>query len=467
MELATPTEFNLPRRWTELRPHAEQLRLVTSPAKFKVVPAGRRSGKTERAKRHLIKCGLRYPPGSNFFAGAPTRDQAKRIWWQDLKDMSPPHLVASISESELTIWFINGTKLVVVGMDKPERIEGTPWDGGVLDEFANMKPDAWMQNVYPALADREGWCWLIGVPEGRNHYYDLYKAALAKRADGLWDAFTWFSSDILPAHIIEAAKEDLDELSYQQEYEASFVNFVGQAYYPFNDTQHCDRLRDRYNPNGNLIFMLDFNVDPGTASVAQEMVLPRRITPTKGIEVGGRKMFKEAIIEPEVEGTGIIGEVHIPRNSNTPAVCDKLIADWKDHQGKIFVYGDATGGARGTAQTEGSDWDIVKNKLYDGFGSDRVFLKVDKSNPTERSRINAVNSRLLSQNGTIRMMVDPAHAPETVKDFEGVRLLEGGSGQIDKKHDPTLTHLTDGVGYYVARTYPLRKVSATTRELRV
>lgn len=467
MELAVQTKVNLPRRWTVLKPHAEQLRLVHSTAKFKVVPAGRRSGKTERAKRHLIKCCLRYPPGSNFFAGAPTRDQAKRIWWQDLKDMSPPALVANISESELTIWFINGTRLVIVGMDKPERIEGAPWDGGVLDEFANMKPEAWMQNVYPALADREGWCWLIGVPEGRNHYYDIHKAALAKRGDGLWDSFTWPSSDILPAHIIEEARNDLDELSFKQEYEASFVNFEGQAYYPFNDSQHCDRLRQNYNPRADLIFMLDFNVDPGTAGVAQEMVLPRRIIPTKGIIVGGRKLFKETVMDDEVIGTGIIGEVHIPRNSNTPAVCDKLIQDWGEHQGKIMVFGDATGGARGTAQTEGSDWDIVKNKLYDGFGSDRVFMKVDKGNPTERSRINAVNSRLLSQNGVVRMMVDPAHAPETVKDFEGVRLLEGGSGQIDKKHDPKLTHLTDGVGYYVARTYPLRKVTTTTRELRI
>ncbi len=467
MELPVQTKVNLPRRWTQLREHAEQLRLVHSTAKFKVVPAGRRSGKTERGKRWLLRCCMTYPPGSNFFAGAPTRDQAKRIWWQDLKDLSPPQLVANISESELTIWYINGTRLVVVGMDKPERIEGAPWDGGVLDEFANMKPDTWMQNVYPALADREGWCWLIGVPEGRNHYYDIYKAALAKRDGGLWDAFTWFSSDILPAHIIEAAKQDLDELSYQQEYEASFVNFTGQAYYPFNDAQHCDRLRQNYNPRGTLILMFDFNVDPGTATIAQEMVLPRRIAVTKGVMVGDRQLFKDEIMEPEVIGTGIIGEVHIPRNSNTPAVCDKLIDDWGEHQGKIEVYGDATGGARGTAQTEGSDWDIVKNKLYNHFGADRVFMKVDKGNPTERSRINAVNSRLLSQSGVVRMMVDPTTAPETVKDFEGVRLLEGGSGQIDKKHDPKLTHLTDGVGYYVARTYPLRKVTTSTRELRI
>ena len=42
-----------------------------------------------------------------------------------------------------------------------------------------------------------------------------------------------------------------------------------------------------------------------------------------------------------------------------------------------------------------------------------------------------------------------------VKDFEGVKLLEGGSGEIDKKADPMLTHLTDGIGYYIAKEFPI------------
>jgi len=55
------------------------------------------------------------------------------------------------------------------------------------------------------------------------------------------------------------------------------------------------------------------------------------------------------------------------------------------------------------------------------------------------------------------MMIDPKHAPHTVKDFEGVRLLEGGSGEIDKKHEDQkmLTHLTDAFGYYVAKEFPV------------
>lgn len=448
-------------RWTPLRYHIEQSRLIHSPARFKVVPAGRRSGKTERAKRQLVKCCLNAEsafPDPNYFAAAPTRDQAKRIYWDDLKLLSPKSVVRRISETDLSIWYITGAMLSVVGMDKPERIEGSPWDGGVLDEYANMKNTAWGANVRPALSDRDGWCWLIGVPEGRNHYYDTWNDALGPlniANGGDWDGFTWFSSDILSAKEIESAKRSLDELTYQQEYEASFVNFEGQAYYPFDRTLHCAALRQLYNPRADISLCLDFNVDPGIAVIAQEMDFPRKIA-TASVNVKGREIFNN-VAQPAKGGTGVIGEVHIPRNSNTPAVCRRFIKDWGDHEGLVYVYGDATGGARGTAQTEGSDWDIVKTELFAHFGPNRVHFRVPSANPTERARINAVNTRLQAGDGEIRFMIDPSAAPMTVKDFEGVRLLGGGSGELDKKADPKLTHLTDGLGYYIVREYPIRR----------
>ena len=375
-----------------------------------------------------------------FFAAAPTRDQAKRIWWDCLKAMVPKWAMhGKPSESELVIRFRNGSSIWVVGMDKPERIEGSPWDGGVLDEFANMKPHTWGAHVRPALSDRLGWCDLIGVPEGRNHYYDMAEAAKARMlelgTDSDWGFYTWKSADVLPPEEVEAARRDLDPLTFQQEYEASFVNFVGQAYYPFSD-QHKAKLE--YNPKAPLIVCLDFNVEPGVAWISQEMRLP----------IGN-------------DGTGVVGEVYIPRNSNTPAVCRKLIEDWGEHGGKVKVYGDATGGARGSAKVAGSDWDLVTEALRGHFGQ-RVSFHVPKSNPTERARVNAVNSRLLSGDGTIRLQVDPTRAPHVVRDFEGVRTLEGGSGEIDKKSDPNLTHITDAGGYYIVREFPIVRRGAST-----
>lgn len=423
MTLLTP-------RWYPLRPHPEQRRLIGCGTRFCVVPAGRRSGKTERAKRFLIRAAMRETryADARFFLSAPTRDQAKAIFWQDLKAFLPPWMIKDTRDGELMIRLVTGTEIWVIGLDKPQRMEGRSWNGGIIDEVANVKAGAWPENIRPALSDRRGWCWLIGVPEGRNHYYDMWKRAISG-ADPEWDGFTWPSADILPPEEVASASRDLDPLTFAQEYEASFVNFEGRAYYPFTEATHCARLA--YDPARPLALCFDFNVDPGVAVIAQEQRLPN-----------GQ------------DGTGVVGEVHIPRNSNTEAVCRKIIQDWGRHQGRVVCFGDASGGARGSAKVAGSDWDLIKAQLRPVF-RERLFFEVPAANPAVRARINAVNTRLKAGDGTIRMMVDPARAPHVVKDLEGVRLLAGGSGEIDKKADPALSHISDALGYCIERVFPV------------
>lgn len=438
-------EVVLTDRMYTLRFHPEQSRLWTHTARFRVVPAGRRSGKTELAKRFLVVKALE---GTNFsdprfFAAAPTRDQAKRIYWDDLKAMIPPEFIVKVSESLLYIKLINNAEIWVIGMDKPQRIEGSPWDGGILDEYGNMKKGAWGENVRPSLSDRRGWCWLIGVPEGRNHYYKTYKKANADTT-GEWATFHWISADILPEEEITAAKRDLDELTYKQEYEASFINFTGRAYYNFEEAVHVKRLL--YSKIAPLGFCFDFNVAPGTASVVQEQPHPEGLRDSAGNPI---------IV------SGVIGEVWIPRGSNTVRVCRRLIHDWGRHAGRIVCYGDATGGAKGSAKVKGSDWQLIKDTLRTNWPANRIGFKVPASNPRERDRVNAVNSRLTNVHGDHRLYVDP-RCEHMIDDLDGVVLLEGGSGELDKSSDENLTHLSDGLGYYLWQEYPVKKKYAAT-----
>lgn len=434
MNAITPVTMplvQLTKRWTPMRQHELQWRYYHSKHRFNCVPAGRRSGKTEIAKRRLINKALRGSKFENprYFAAAPVRQQAKDIYWEDLKRLVPDWMKkGSPSESELVIRLITGTEIHVEGLDKPERIEGQPWDGGILDEYGNMKEKAWPANVRPALADRNGYCDLIGVPEGRNHYYETYLTAKTDDS-GTWGCYHWKSADILPPEEIKQARRDLDELTYLQEYEADFVNFSGRAYYTFDIEKHVGDLR--YDKRFDLVFTFDFNVAPGVANIIQEQRLPN-----------GKAL-----------GSGIIGEVHIPQNSNTNKVCDKLIEDWGEHEGRILCYGDATGGAGGSAKVEGSDWDLIYKKLKPVF-KDRLFLRNALANPPEAVRVTSVNSRILSIDGTIRMMVDRT-CKETIKDFDGVVLEEGGARKIDKKKTPLLTHHTDGIGYYFHEEFPI------------
>lgn len=438
-------------RLYRLRYHPIQTAFHNSRARFNVVPAGRRSGKTEIAKRKLVRTsvapvklgGSRFPD-PKYFCAAPTRDQAKRIFWTDIKLMTKSLGLwrKDPSETALIVYLWPNVEIHIIGLDKPERAEGHPWDGGILDEYANMKKETWPENVRPALADRQGWCDLIGVPEGRNHYYEEWLKALE---DGQYRVgYHWKSADILPAEEIKEAKRDLDELTYQQEFEGSFVNFTGMAYYKYNEKVHVSRCHQYYDPRQRLIFTFDFNVSPGTASVLQEMYRwPEGTNPVQGDSI-----------------TSVIGEVHIPRNSNTDRVCRKLIKDWGDHQGEVWCYGDATGGNKGSAKVKGSDWDLIKANLNAHFG-ERAHYKVKSKNPRERQRVNSVNSRLMNMDGDIHFQIDGAKAPNVCKDFERTRILEGSAGEIDKS-DLAVTHLTDGIGYYVEREYPVIRVTPAT-----
>jgi len=434
-----------------LRYHPEQARLWRSDARFNVIPAGRRSGKTEIVGKRKLILRAMAPPSqggspyefANYFVAAPTLTQVKRIYWNDLKRLIPKEFVDVKSESELWIRLINQHTIWCVGLDKPERIEGVPWDGGVIDEIGNIKPDAWEANIRPALSDRGGWCDFIGVPEGRNHYYDLDMKARENKS-GEWGHFHWISADILPASEIENAKADMDELTYLQEYEASFINFSGRAYHSFTEERNCRKISHLYNPTRTLLLMFDFNMEPGICAIGQLL------------------QYKK---HDKWLSTLMFDEVRIPRHSNTIRVCDKIIEKYgKRHFGPILCYGDSTGGSGGSAKILGSDWELIGKKLRKEFG-DRIKFRVRRRNPRERDRINALNSLLYSTNEQVKLYVDPGACPHTVKDLEGVILLEGGSGEIDKKSTPMLTHITDAIGYYAEREFPVR--SSHVRDMKL
>lgn len=424
--------------WTFFKYHKEQSRLWNSPALFKMVPAGRRSGKTAMAKRWVIHCALNTTlPDARYICAAPTYQQAKDIFWDDLKALIPSKFVADIYESELTIKVITGAVICVRGMDKPMRVEGKPLDGIVLDEYGNMKPTVWEENILPALGTPGrpmGWAWFIGVPEGRNHYYKLYKKAQNPKSKE-WDTFHWISADIMDPERIAMYRRTMDPLTYAQEMEGSFINYQGRIYYVFSAEKHA-RETLPYHPGKPIAFCFDFNAEPGVAAILQEQRYE-----------GNRLEVAEQI-------TGVIGEVWIEKNSVTPMVCRRLIKDWGDHQGEVHIYGDATGGAKGSAKTEGSDWVLVRKMLKPHF-QDRLKWRVPKGNPSERARVNTVNSRLESMDGMIHMLVDPNKAPHVIEDFEGVIGVKGGSGEILKEPESPLTHISDAIGYYTNKKHPL------------
>jgi hypothetical protein len=409
----------LTKRWTQLRYHPEQTEI--------------------EGKRRLVIDALSETevPDARFIAAAPTVAQAKEIFWSDLLALTPSWAVAKVNRTELSISLINSARLMVCGLDRPQRIEGVPIRRITVDEIANCPSDAWAAHIRPALSDPNclGSASLIGVPEGRNFFYKMVKAAEAC-STGEWDHFTWLSADIVPAAEIAAARASLDPMTYAQEYEGSFITFEGRAYYGFGR----ENVRElEYDRGLDLVFCFDFNVKPGVAVVLQEQAL----------------------------GTCVIGEVWIERDSNTPAVCKRLGRDWgkagKKHEGRVKCYGDPTGGLRGTAKVDGTDWELIRSHLsrefpgsveISGEAYPRVMIDVESHAGPERVRVNALNGRIQAADGSRHLFVDARKAPHMVEDFEGTRLKPDGSGELDKK-DKMATHMTDAVSYYAKSKFPL------------
>lgn len=448
---AEPIPLPLTRRWTPLIPHPEQVRMMFSKARFIVVVGGRRSGKSERVKRLALMRA--WAPQKNarsrYLFAAPTDDQAHDLFWFDLLALTPPWMLARRpSRTEGTIWLKNGVELIVRGTKESRRLEGQPFDGVVLDEYAEMDPMVWQSTIRPMLSEmgRTGWAIFLGRPKGRNHFHKLGTefAQAEERED--WDYFHWSSVDLMDPAEIESARDTSDALLFQQEYGAEFILRDGRAYYAFErDTHAVEPVT--YDPTLPLSLCFDFNVEPGVCAYVQEQAY-RGTNPKIGSQF-----------------TAVVGEVWVERNSNTEIVCRRIIADFgpggrlageHGHRGEVRIYGDATGGARRTSGIEGADWQIVRNVLRATFG-DRLTFCVRDANPLERDRVNAVNTRLRSAKGTVRLLVDPKRAPHVATDLENVSLIPGGSGEIDKptsKKLSDLTHISDALGYYVFERFP-------------
>lgn len=398
--------MTLPLRWTPLRYHPEQSRLWNSQARFIIALAGRRSGKTEINKRKLV---LRLAqktmfPDANYFAAAPTFNQAKKIFWKDFKALVPKRWVKRVYESDLAIETVMGSTLFVVGLDKPQRIEGSPWDGGMLDEYADMKPEVWSENIRPLLSDRNGFCWFSGVPEGLNHYYDLWNDKVLGKEEG-WEGFYWKSADILPPKEIETAKRDLDARTFRQEYEASFEDAQGQVYYAYSEDNQQDIKLD---PKLPIILCVDFNVDPCIWIVAQS---------------DGHKVY-------------CIDEIH-QLNTNTPEMTREYLKRYGKYD--TIVYGDSSGSSRSTAGK--SDYAIMAE-----MGLRKQNIK--KANPRVKDRVNAMNKMLCNAKGERRLL----HSPKCVELRKDL-LKVVWKGQDINKSDIKRTHSTDALGYYIEYEY--------------
>ena len=380
-----------------------QLTVFHDQARFKMLAAGRRFGKTHLSLVQLIVWAAQKAGSLNWYI-APTYRAAKSIAWRQLKAMVPPELFASKNEVDLSIELINGSRIELKGGDRYDSLRGNSLSNVILDEEAYIPQDWWEMVIRPAWADQQGKAIFISTPCGYNFFHEWFEQAETEPG---WQTFTYntIQGGNVPPEEVELARRTLDERTFAQEFLASFETFSGRVFPEFCDDNIDPTVKDMGGP---ILVGLDFNV---------------------GIMAG--------VICSKVGDTLHIWDEIAVKNSNTDEVCLMLRERFPDRQ--IIAYPDPTGKARKTSAAGATDHGIIRK-----YG-----IKVVAPNApwAIKDRLNATNWLIKNAVGEVRMFVHPK-AKNTIKGFKSVTYKEGSDDFVVDK-DPGLEHWIDGCGYLI------------------
>ena len=383
-----------------------------SEARFRVLVAGRRFGKSYLSCIELLR-GAINKPGETFFYCAPTYRMAKDIAWKTIKQLVPQAWVKSKNESDLKIELRNGSMIELKGTENAMALRGRSLSGCVLDEAAFMDAGVWFEVLRPALADKQGWALFISTPEGTaSWFYDLWCYAGEVANDWQRWSYTTIEGGNVPPEEVEAARSQLDPRTFRQEFEASFENLSGLVAINFSEANITPTAEDI--PKLPLWVGLDFNVDNMSAVC--------------GVRVGEElHIFKELLLV----------------NATTWDMADELIHHFGLER-RIDICPDPTGAARKTAGVGLTDHAILRKA--------GLRVSTPKSPWKIRDKVNCVNTAILDSTGERRLKIHPS-CRETIKSLR--TLVYDATGLPNKKLG--VDHMFDALGYLCLMKFNLNK----------
>lgn len=224
----------------KFNPHAKQHQVLVDPNKLVAVCAGRRSGKTKTGQYKVQQMLLTFDPSlkglseQHILVGMPTLKQARAVWWQELKLQFSDHpLVTAISESDFRIVTRRPYPDIILRGTNDQQgnaLRGIEIYGAVLDEFADIKPAAWYEAIYPAC---KGQILIIGTPKGKaGLFYETYNLPTTSRYH-----FTTLDNPFYPKAQVEYARSILSDRAFRQEFLACWEDYEGQIFTGYKGPQ--------------------------------------------------------------------------------------------------------------------------------------------------------------------------------------------------------------------------------------
>jgi hypothetical protein len=380
--------------------------------RFICVVAGRRFGKTHLSIRQL--CRHARQPDSTVWYVAPTYRQAKQIVWRKLKNkLQDLRWSKRVNESELSIELKNGSIISLKGADNADSLRGVGLDYLVMDEFADIDPGAWYEVLRPTLADRQGGALFIGTPKGLGNWaHDLYNMPSEQPEQWASYQYTTVDGGQVKLEEIEAARRDLDERTFRQEFMATFETYAGRIYYAFD---RKDNVKELIELDLSVIYIgIDFNIDPMSAVIATKK---------------GDVLY-------------VFDEIRM-FSSNT----QELVAEIQSRypKSKVWAFPDPASRQRKTSAGGATDLTILQNAQF--------VVKCPISHTPVRDRINAVNSRLKDSTGVRHLYI----SPKCKYTIEGLERQTYKEGTVQPDKESGYDHQMDALGYLVDYLYPIRK----------
>lgn len=267
------------------RPHSEQLRFIQSPAKRKVIRAGRRGGKTTGIAILAVQYFLR---GLRVLYAAPTQDQVESFWWEVKQALAEPLDAGVFYKNEsLHVIEIAGTKQRIKAKTawNADSLRGDYCNVLILDEWQLCNEDMWNLVGAPMLADEDGDAVFIYTPPSLHshsvtkakdpqHAAKLFKEAkekeklaLAEGVQSRWATFHFSSRDNphISAEAINELAEDMTALAYRMEIEAEDVDEAPGALWTREIIQR-NRVKQLPEPCHRVVV----SIDPSETSTGDE-----------------------------------------------------------------------------------------------------------------------------------------------------------------------------------------------------
>jgi hypothetical protein len=220
--------------------HPAQEVVFDHPARFKVLSCGRRWGKSTLGLEALIEVAVEGSPVAWF---SPTYKMLADVW-REAKTLLYP-LILRINEQEKRIELRTRGVIDFWSLDNPDAARGRKYALAVIDEAAMVAhlASAWQEAIRPTLTDYQGGAWFLSTPKGRNFFWQLWQRGMDD-AKGEWQSWQMPTSanPFIAQSEIAAAKDELPERVFQQEYLAQFLEDAGGVFRGVRDVCTAARV---------------------------------------------------------------------------------------------------------------------------------------------------------------------------------------------------------------------------------